>query len=113
MRTRALLVLLTLGIGGCVTSLDASSYARVGQVHYPTERFVRNPAFTLPAGFSVTPDDVVARHGHLCRGRYNCTYFADGQAYYILQDYGVVPSLFVQSHAIAIVDGRTGALRKP
>jgi hypothetical protein len=111
-RAQFLLAAASAILAGCTTPLGLSNYERVGAVGFPANRFLPNPDYSPPAHFSVSPQEVVSQFGHLCRANYNCTYFADDTAYYLLQNYGVVPSLSISSHAVAIVDGRTGKLLK-
>ncbi|SDM38517.1 hypothetical protein [Polaromonas sp. JS666] len=107
------LVVLTL-LSACVTPVDISRYQKAGIAQMRGNRaFVPDPAFSQPAHFKISPQEVASSFGHLCQADYNCTYFADQDAYYLLQNFGAVPSLFVSSHAVAIVDGRTGTLLKP
>ncbi|WP_411882320.1 hypothetical protein [Polaromonas sp. YR568] len=115
MRTiRTLPALLACGLlAGCVTPLDISNYQKVGIARMQGNRaFVPDPAFSQPAYFNISPQEVASSFGHLCQANYNCTYFADEDAYYLLQNFGAVPALSVRSHAVAIVDGRTGKLLK-
>ena len=98
--------------GGCTTPIDIASYNRVGGVQTGSGHFERDPAFKLPDSFVLTPETVVSRYGNLCRGTYNCAYFADDEAYYLVQDYGVVPILSLRNAAVAIVNGKTGLLLK-
>lgn len=108
----ALVVLMSLS--ACVTPMDISRYQKAGVAQmYGNRAFVPDPAFSQPAHFNISPREVASSFGHLCQANYNCTYFADQDAYYLLQNFGAVPSLFVSSHAVAIVDGRTGTLLKP
>lgn len=101
-------------LAGCVTPIDISRYQKAGIARMHGNRaFVPDPAFSQPAHFSISPREVASSFGHLCQADYNCTYFADEDAYYLLQNFGAVPSLSVRSHAVAIVDGRTGKLLKP
>lgn len=100
-------------LSACVTPIDISRYQKAGIAQMQGNRaFVPDPAFSQPAHFSISPREVAASFGHLCQANYNCTYFADEDAYYLLQNFGAVPSLSVRSHAVAIVDGRTGKLLK-
>jgi hypothetical protein len=114
MSIRALLLLAASSVvlSGCTTPLGLSNYQRVGAVGFPAGRFLPNPDYSPPTHFSISTKEVVSTFGHLCRANYNCTYFADDSAYYLLQNYGVVPSLSIPTHAVAIVDGRTGKLLK-
>ena len=108
--------LVSMAIVGCisVTPRDVSAYSRVGGVAYGVAssagRFVRDPAFTMPRYFIFTPEQLFEKYGELCRANYNCIYFADDRAYYLLPNYGVVPSSSIRGHAVAIVDGRSGEL---
>lgn len=101
-------------LAGCVTPLGISGYQKVGIVQMQGNKvFVPDPAFSQPTHFRISPREVASSFGHLCQATYNCTYLADEDAYYLLQNFGVVPSLSVRSHAVAIVDGRSGKLLKP
>ena len=97
---------------GCTTPLGLSHYQKVGAVSFPAGRFLPDHDYSPPPDFSVLPMEVVSKFGHLCRANYNCSYFADDTAYYLLPNYGVVPSLSIPDHAAVIVDGRTGKLLK-
>jgi hypothetical protein len=113
MGIRVLFVLITvIAALGCTTPVGISSYQKVGVVSLPSWRFSPNSDYMPPIDFKVMPIDVFTKFGNLCHATYNCTYFADHDSYYLLQNYGVVPSLSVSSHAVVIVDGRTGKLLK-
>ena len=100
-------------LSACIAPIDISHYQKAGTAQMRGSRaFIPDPAFSQPAHFSISPREVAASFGHLCQANYNCTYFADDDAYYLLQNFGAVPSLSVRSHAVAIVDGRTGKLLK-
>jgi hypothetical protein len=104
-------------LAGCVTPPGISNYQRVGRdsLANPNKRaFIFDRDFEQPAHFRIPPGEVAAWFGPLCHplAHYNCTYFADQDAYYILPDYGTVPSWSVPSHAVVIIDGRTGQVLK-
>jgi hypothetical protein len=99
-------------LSGCFTPIDHSNYRRVGSVSWTDHKFVSSPDYEIPADFKISPEKVFSTYGDLCKGHYNCTYFADNNAYYLLPDYGVVPSISIARHAVAIVDGRSGGLLK-
>jgi hypothetical protein len=114
---RCLITLATLVLlAGCVTPLGISNYQRVGRdpVAVTIRPFILDRDFEQPAHFRIPPGEVAAWFGPLCHplAHYNCTYFADQDAYYILPDYGTVPSWSVPSHAVVIIDGRTGQVLK-
>lgn len=71
--------------------------------------------FVKPPHFSISPQEVLSRYGHLCRGRYLCAYAADADNYYLVPDGGIglSPWKDLEDLATAIVDGRTGQLSKP
>jgi hypothetical protein len=99
-------------LGACTTPFGASNYQKAGAILYASGRFNLNQEYFPPEDFTITASEVAARYGHLCRAHYNCTILANYDAYYMLPDYGVVPSLSVPSHAVAVIDGRTGRLVK-
>lgn len=103
------------GFAGCTTPIGVSNYQKVAVVStfpLPNGTTSLNFQYSPPAYFTLTPSDVIATYGDRCRATYNCTYFADNEAYYLLQNYGVVPSFSISTHAVVIVDGRTGKLLK-
>jgi hypothetical protein len=100
-------------LGGCVHPPGASNYQRVAVTSWETGRVPTfRTEYSAPGYFTLSPREVVMTYGDRCRGTYNCTYFADGDAYYLLQDYGVIPGLSIPTRAVVIVDGRTGKLIK-
>ncbi len=114
MLQRFLLLTTVVAFFGCTTPVGISNYQSVGSASLPNWRFVPNTDYRPPAHFKISPSEVVATHGSVCRehAHYNCTYFVNDGAYFLLPDYGVVPSLAVSRHAVVIVDGRTGKLLK-
>jgi hypothetical protein len=113
MRNIATALVVLMLLSACVTPIDISRYQKAGVARMQGNRaFVPDPAFSQPAYFNISPWEVASSFGHLCQANYNCTYFADEDAYYLLQNFDAVPSLSVRSHAVAIVDGRTGKLLK-
>ncbi len=96
----------------CTTPLGLSDYQIAGRFSIPAGPYLANPNYSPPPYFVLSPLEVFSSYGHLCHAKYSCTYFANDKAYYLLPDYGVVPSLSVPTHANAIIDGRTGKLLK-
>ncbi|MBV8031340.1 MAG: hypothetical protein JO035_07515 [Betaproteobacteria bacterium] len=96
-------------------SFEGGRFSRAGESHVAPDgalAFQRDRDFKAPASFRLSPDDVAAKFGRLCRARQSCTYFADSRAYYVVADYGQpgAKSGGISQIACPVVDGASGSL---
>jgi hypothetical protein len=100
-----------LSAAGCATVVEGR-YTKIGEADrsgdLKTERGAR-----LPVAFSIQPADVAAKYGRLCKPKQSCTYFVDDKNYYLVADYGQVPSRgSIAQAACPVVNGANGTLLK-
>jgi hypothetical protein len=102
-------------VAGCATHTYEGRFSEAGKAVYAPDRsfaFQRNADFKAPEKFSLSPEGVAAKFGHLCKAKQACTYFADSRAYYLVADYGqpAAKSGSISQIACPIVDGASGSL---
>jgi hypothetical protein len=110
MRSTAILVGIAL-LTGCASIADRDK-TLVGSADItgkPLRHRQDIPA--LPKNFAITPEEVAAKYGELCKAKYYCAYYIDDAYYYIVPDY--VHCFFgtISTCATARVHGATGELR--
>jgi hypothetical protein len=114
---RFVFFLAALALSACASTFDGFRFTKVGGVVFQdaarSKPFKRDPEFAMPAGFTITPEQVAAQFGQLCGGRYYCSYFTDGHSYYLVADHGLLPFQgSISEVACPIVSGESGALLK-
>jgi hypothetical protein len=103
-------------LAGCAgQTYEGGRFSEAGKAVYAADHsfsFQRNAGFKAPEKFSLTPEGVAAKFGHLCKAKQACTYFADSRAYYLVADYGqpAAKSGSISQIACPIVDGASGSL---
>jgi hypothetical protein len=105
-------------LAGCAAqTYEGGRFAQAGQATLGPDRvvgFKRDAAFKQPSNFTVSPEDVAAKFGHLCKAKKGCAYFADSRAYYLVADYGQPEAKngSISQIACPVVDGASGSLLK-
>jgi len=106
---------LALLLGGCAGQTYEGRFSEAGRATVNPDRtmsFKTSRDFKQPAAFSLSPEAVAAKFGHLCKAKQACTYFADGRAYYLVADYGLPGAKpgGISQIACPVVDGASGSL---
>ncbi|MGE5638952.1 MAG: hypothetical protein ACM30H_02580 [Clostridia bacterium] len=115
MKARLLAVALLAVLAGCAGQTYEGRFAEAGRATVNPDRsatFKRSSYYKQPAAFTVTPEAVAEKFGHLCKAKQACVYFADQRAYYLVPDYGLPGARpgGISQTACPIVDGVSGSL---
>jgi predicted small secreted protein len=103
-------------LAGCAAqTYEGGRFAQAGQASVAPDRsisFKREAGFKQPQNFRLSPEDVAAKFGHLCKAKKGCAYFADSRAYYLVADYGQpeAKSGSISQVACPVVDAASGSL---
>ena len=104
-------------LAACAGQTYEGRFAEAGRASVAADRsitFQRSRGFEQPKAFTLAPEAVAAKFGHLCKAKRSCTYFADSRAYYLVADYGEpeAKSGGISQIACPVVDGASGSLLK-